>query len=111
MLGRIAPGLGHVSPTDFRSAFVIKDRAFHGKDILLEGDVIRLNADGSYGFEQQLDFNVKVRFLREGAIGKVVELLTIPLTTLLLDFDLGGTLADPKWRPDNLPKELFFIYD
>ena len=46
-----------------------------------------------------------------GVIAEVVQFVTSPLTALLLDFHLDGTVNEPKWRPQNLPKELFLITD
>ena len=31
--------------------------------------------------------------------------------TMLLIFQLSGSLNEPQWRPVNLPKELFLIFE
>jgi hypothetical protein len=110
MLARVTPGLGHATQTDFHAGFVFRDGAAHSRDIVLDGDLMRLLGEGDYGFDGSLEFNIKAKPTGEGVIAEVMTLITSPLT-FLLEFHLDGTLAEPTWRPQNLPKELFFIMD
>ena len=108
MLSRIFPGFGFAQQTEFSSSFDIRDRRVYSNNVKLEGNLISVSAEGNYAFDQSLDFDVKVKFLREGALAEVVQFLTTPLTKLL-EFHLGGTLDQPAWSPENLPKEIFII--
>jgi hypothetical protein len=111
-LSRIYPGLGFATQTDFQASFEVGDQQVFTDDARLEGTVLGLTAKGSYGLvKQDLEFKVEVRLLREqGVASSLVHLVTSPLSKLL-QFDLRGTLEQPRWRPDNLPKELFLIFD
>lgn len=110
MLSRLYPGLGFASQTDFRASYVIRDGKVHTEDAFLEGTVLSVSGQGDYAFTGKLDVNVQVMLLRSGLVANVLRIVTFPVTKLL-EFNLGGTLADPKWRPVNLPKELFLITD
>lgn len=109
-LSKIYPRLGFATQTDFTSSFVIADSKFHSEDAYLEGTVLSVSGVGDYSFDEKLDVKVQVKLLRKGAIAAVLRLVTFPVTKLL-EFHLGGTTKDPKWRPVNLPKELFLIFD
>jgi hypothetical protein len=57
---------------------------------------------GQLGFDGKLDFRVEAQFLRAWpGIGWIS-----PLIGKLLEYKVGGTIGDPKYRPVNLPKEL-----
>ena len=57
---------------------------------------------GQLGFDGKLDFRVQAQFLRAWpGIGWVS-----PIIGKLLEYKVGGTISDPKYRPVNLPKEL-----
>lgn len=110
ILSRIYPGLGFATQTDFTSSFTIADSRVRSRDIYLQGAVISATGDGYYYFDERLDVRVQVKLLRAGTIASVVRLVTFPVTKLL-EVNLSGTLADPRWRPQNLPKELFMLFD
>ncbi|MBU1910320.1 MAG: AsmA-like C-terminal region-containing protein, partial [Verrucomicrobia bacterium] len=109
-LTRLYPGLGFATQTDFRTNYRIKDGAFHTEDAMLEGAMLSLKGKGDYFFDQRLDVVVQVQPMRDGIVAEAVRLATSPLTKLL-EFKLAGTLREPKWRPLNLPKEMFLIFD
>jgi hypothetical protein len=110
MLSRIYPGLGFAHQTDLNATFVIRNLQVRTDDVKLEGGLLSLHAKGKYFFNEDLDFDVKVKPLREGVVAELVQFITSPLTKLL-EFHLDGTVREPKWRPENLPKELFLIRD
>lgn len=109
-LSKLYPGLGFVTQTDFDAEFVLRDGLFESEDIELKGDVLSLKARGTMTLDQRLNFWVQVVPLRSGLASDVVRLTTAPISKLL-EFKLTGTPASPKWRPVNVPKELFFIFD
>lgn len=110
ILSRVYPGLGFATQTDFTSAFTIADSRVRAENAFLEGTVISVSASGSYYFDERLDMRVHVKLLRRGPIASVLRTVTFPVTKLL-ELHLGGTLGEPRWRPHNLPKELFLMFD
>jgi hypothetical protein len=110
LLSRAAPGLGYFTQTDCVCTFRIEEGAIHSDDIRLEGDIISMRAEGSLEFDGRANMRVEIQLLRTGPIATLLRLLTLPITKLF-EFRMTGTLLDPKWRPVNLPKELFLIFD
>lgn len=106
-LSRVISGLGFATQTDFSSDFLVLDRKIHMPTAQIEGDIISLDASGQCGFDQTLDYEVRVKLLRnKTGVGKLVQFVTSPIFWLL-EFDLEGTLDRPEWTPRTLPKELF----
>ncbi|MCX6996859.1 MAG: DUF4340 domain-containing protein [Kiritimatiellaeota bacterium] len=110
MLGKIIPGLGYLSQTELTSSFTLRDQKAHTEDLRIKGSMLSLSSHGAYGFSGELDFQLQVQLLREGLTAELLRLLTFPVTKLL-EFRLIGTLAQPRWRPLNLPKEVFLQFD
>lgn len=109
-LAKIYPGFGFASQTDLSTEFVIADGAVCTDDIELQGNMLSIFGYGCYRFDGKLDFRVQVKLLRRSYPAYVVRFLTFPVTKLL-EFHLSGSVDDPKWRPQNLPKELFLMFD
>ena len=109
-LSRIYPGLGFAAQTDFTASFKIGNCRIRTDNAFLEGSVLSASGQGDYYFNEELDMNVQVQLLRAGIVASVIRAVTFPVTKLL-EFNLSGTLKDPRWRPVNLPKELFLIFD
>ena len=110
LLSKIAPGWGMASQTEFHSDFLIRNGRCETKDAMLEGSVLSIRVKGAYYFDQRVTFVVEVKPMRSGAVASLVRWVTTPVTRLLA-FKLTGTLSDPQWRPINLPKEMFLIFD
>jgi hypothetical protein len=107
ILGRLYHGLGMTRQTAFRTDYRVRAMDVQMENLQIEGDVYSLRADGHYTMNsKELDFDVEFQLLRDGVVGTVVRLVTRPLTKLL-EFDLEGSVDDPRWRPKNLPKELW----
>lgn len=111
-LVRIIPGMGSLMrQTDGQASFVIGDGKIHADEILVEGDVFSLVGKGDYALDGTLDFTVQVKLLRKDNLAAdVFRFVTQPFSKLL-EFHLGGTVAAPQWRPVNIPKEVFLIFD
>lgn len=109
-LSKIYPGLGFASQTDLETHFTIADGAVCSDDIEMQGNVLSIWGKGCCRFDGDLDVVVQVKLLRRSYPAYVVRFVTFPVTKLL-EFHLGGTIDDPRWRPENLPKELFLIFD
>jgi hypothetical protein len=110
LLNAVVPGLGLASQTAFLSNFNIEKGRAMTKDAMLMGSVISVRAEGAYYFDQRLKFIVEVKPLRKGDIAALLRFFMSPITKLF-EFNVSGTLKDPKWRPNNLPKEMFLIFD
>ncbi len=110
LLAKLVPGLGFAEQTDMTCSFTISNGAILSDDLILAGDVLSLKAYGDIELDGQLHLRAQVKLLRRGPIAGILRILTFPVTKLF-EFQLTGTLKEPKWRPVNLPKELFLIFD
>ncbi len=111
-LTRIIPGLNLLlRQTDARAAFCIENGRIHADEILIEGDVFSLLGRGDYYLDGTLDFTVQVKLLRQHTFAADVFRVVIYPVSRMLEFHLGGTLEAPCWRPVNIPKALFFMFD
>lgn len=109
-LARLYPGLGFAAQTDFHADIAIAEGRIRTDNAQLEGGAISLRARGYYGIENRIRMVAQVRPLRSGLIAGALRIVTFPLTRLL-EFDVTGTLEEPRWEPRNLPKELFLMFD
>jgi len=93
------PGVSSLlTQTDIRIPFEVRDGRVWFKDAQIEGDVLSLTADGSCGFDGDLDFEVQVRPLKQKSlIGSALRALTSPVSRLF-KLRLEGTVSHPKWK-------------
>lgn len=110
VLALLHPRFGYSMQTDFTATGILRDGRIYTRNAELAGTFLTMTGVGSYAFDRELDFTVRAQLLRDGSVASVFRFVTFPFTKLL-EFKLGGTLNRPKWRPVNLPKELFFIFD
>ena len=110
-LGKIIPGLSMVMrQTDARARFVIHDGKISANEILIEGDILSLRANGDYHLDGRLDFKVQITLLRQHTLlGSLVRIATMPVSKIL-EFELTGTLAEPRWRLAYMPRDIFSIF-
>jgi hypothetical protein len=106
LLGKLLPDFSAFAQTAAGGDFSIRNSRIHSKDIRLEGTVFSVKAEGSFGFDNTLDYVAEVQLLRGGMVASLVRLATMPVTRLL-EFRLGGTLSDPTWKPENLTLDVF----
>lgn len=106
LLGKLLPDFSAFAQTEAGGDFSIRNSRIHSKDIRLEGTVYSVKAEGSFGFDNTLDYVAEVQLLRGGMVASLVRLATMPVTRLL-EFRLGGTLSDPTWKPENLTLDVF----
>ena len=106
-LVKIIPGLDFLhSRTDLIAPLEIGDRKIKTDNTLSEGNVLSLQAKGTYDFDQDIDFKVKIRLMKSHTVvGKGLNFILLPVSQLL-EFKLEGTADEPTWRPVYLPKEL-----
>ena len=104
LLGRVYPRLGFAVQSDVRSEFTIAERKISSDEIRLTGNIISLRGWGNYHLDDRLDFTVQVQPLRRGFLVDAVRFVTYPVSRLL-QFSLDGTLSEPQWRMDPLPRD------
>jgi len=110
LLSGLYPGLGFAAQDDLHADFELRNGRLETRAARLEGALISMKAAGYYAFDGRLRFNVEVQLLRKGPLASVLRLITLPVTKLLM-FQLSGSVQEPQWRPTNLPKELFLIFE
>ena len=110
ILSKLYPGLGYLSQSEFMMPFALGAGKLKSDDISIKGSVISVKSHGDYQFGRDLNFQAQVQLLRSGILAETLRILTFPVTKLL-EFKLVGTLDEPRWRPVNLPKELFLQFD
>lgn len=104
LLKRIYPRLGLAVQSDGVADFTIENRHVASSDIRFIGNIISLRGWGAYSLDDELDFTVHVQPLRRGFLVDAVRFVTYPVSRLL-QFRLDGTLSEPSWRMDPLPRE------
>ena len=108
-LSKLFPGFGYSSQTDLTATVDIADGRVKSPDVRLFGNVVSIFMRGNMTFDRQLSFDVQVKPLSEGVFSKALQIISWPVTKLF-EFRLSGSLEDPKWRPNNLPKEMFLQF-
>ncbi|HUK81733.1 MAG TPA: AsmA-like C-terminal region-containing protein [Verrucomicrobiae bacterium] len=94
--------LGNTKATSVKATFTIANEAVSTDDMQVAAGAFTAEARGQLGFDGKLDFRVDAQFLRAWpGIGWIS-----PIIGKLLEYKVGGTVGDPKYRAVNLPKEL-----
>lgn len=94
--------LGKTKATRAQASFTITNQVVSTEDMQIAAGAFTASSRGQLGFDGKLDFRVQAQFLRAWpGIGWVS-----PIIGKLLEYKVGGTISDPKYRPVNLPKEL-----
>jgi hypothetical protein len=94
--------LGNTKATNAKATFTIEDEKVETTDLVIAAGVFTAESRGDLGFNGDLDFRVKAKFLRNwlgiGWIGQIIG--------EILEYKVGGTITKPTYQPVNLPKEL-----
>jgi hypothetical protein len=102
LFGIFSQILGTTKATSARATFSIADKTVRTDDLEIAAGAFTARSHGELQFNGKLDFRVQAQFLRAwpgiGWIGRILG--------QILEYKVGGTLADPSYRPVNLPKEL-----
>jgi hypothetical protein len=101
LLANKVPGVGFLVNQSSASAdFTITNGVFASDNIYIEGGFISLKAWGTYDIpKDNLDFTVRVQFLKNDSIGgMILHPITWPFTKLLLEFKAKGKIDDPDWE-------------
>ena len=101
LLANKVPGVGFLVNQSRASAdFTITNGVFASDNIYIEGGFISLKAWGTYDIpKDNLDFTVRVQFLKNDSIGgMILHPITWPFTKLLLEFKANGKIDSPNWE-------------
>jgi AsmA-like C-terminal region len=94
--------LGNTKATSVKATFTIANKVVSTDDMRAAAGAFTAEARGQVGFDGKLDFRVDAQFLRAWpGIGWIS-----PIIGKLLEYKVGGTIGEPKYRAVNLPKEL-----
>ena len=113
-LARHVPGVSSlVNQSSGSMDFSVENGILRTDNLVIEGDVFSMNGRGTCDLETEaLDFVMRVNFLKkESIVGRIAHLVTLPITKLLLEFKVFGTLDKSDWSyvniidkiTDNLP--------
>jgi hypothetical protein len=107
IMTRIIPGLNFVlRQTDASAAFRVEESRVVSKEIKINGSVLSLKGYGQCGFDKAIDFHAQVKLMKDNnMVAKLVRVVTFPLSKLF-EFRVRGTLAEPRWYPENFSKDL-----
>ena len=107
LMTRLIPGLDFVlSQGDASADFDLANGVAQTDNLRIEGDVLSLTGHGAYHVNDQLDFNVQVRLLKQNTlVAKLLKVLTYPLSKLF-EFRVRGPRGDATWYPVHFSSDL-----
>jgi len=94
--------LGKTKATHAQATFTIANQAIRTEDMEIYAGAFTAKSRGQLGFDGKMDFRVEAVFLKAWPPFGWIS----PIIGKLLEYKVGGTIHDPKYRPVNLPKEL-----
>ena len=102
VFGIFSEVLGKTKATQARASFTITNQVVRTDDMEIAAGVFTAKSWGQVGFDGKMDFRVQAQFLRAWpGINILSKWLGV-----LLEYKVGGSIGDPKYRPVNFPKEL-----
>ena len=105
-LAEYIPGVKNVvNQNTGKCNYTLEGGKFKTRDLLIEGDVFSIRAEGEYDIvKDDLNFVVSVTLLREQSlVGKyILHPLLWPFTKSLLEFKVKGPIDNPDWSFVNL---------
>lgn len=110
ILSRVYPGLGFAAQTDLRTDFEVDERRVQFEDLRIEGTVLSIRAWGYYDLNDTLNVRVQVQPLRRGFVVEAIRFVTFPVSRLL-QLRLRGTLDQPQWRIEAIPREWMELFE
>ena len=103
ILNSLAAGLGSTKITSAQCAYIVKDQSVKTDDLIVDAGAFTLRSHGKADFNGNLDFRVKLQFLR---LLPGFNLLWDIIIGNIFEYKIGGTLSAPNYRPVNLPSEI-----
>ena len=104
VLNSILPGVGKSRISGATATFRLTNSIVFTDDLELRAPFFRLAYRGKADFDGRLNARVEARLLRDAwVIGPLVSLIFSPLTKIL-EYEVTGTLGDPRLEPIYIPK-------
>jgi hypothetical protein len=108
LMARWIPGLSGIARQQEASAtFEIRDGAAHTKKLQIDGNVLRLAAEGRYRFDRHLDFDVHVTLAKKGLVRDILRFPIELLNETFFEIGLTGTTKEPNWYLKRFSRDLF----
>ena len=108
-LSRNIPGVAMIVDQSSGSMdFTIAESILTTENLRIEGSIFSIRGWGTYDIaNDKLDFTVRANiFRRSSLIGRVTHYVTLPFTSLLLEFKVFGSLGDPDWSYVNIIEKI-----
>ena len=104
VLNAIKPGAGNNRAREANASFIITNSVILTDDLLIHASGMRLNYDGTIGFDGRINGRMEAQLLRDmPGLGPLVSTVFWPVTKLF-EYKVTGTLAQPKSQPLFIPK-------
>lgn len=100
LLAEHVPGVDYIVNQSQASVdYTVSNGVLRTENFFIEGGLVSIKGWGEYDIpDDQLDFTVRVQFLKkESILGTIVHPVTWPFTKLLLEFKASGSIYKPKW--------------
>lgn len=105
-LDALVPGLGRSRVTSGQMTFVLTNGVLSSEDLECRASAMRLLYRGQMTLEGRLDAVVQAELLRDAwLVGRVLSLALWPVSKIF-EFQITGTLQDPKVAPLHIPRVL-----
>lgn len=107
VLNAVAPGLGNSRATDAVADFTITNGVIYSDSLRINTATTRLQYAGTVDLREHLNARVTAQLLHNvPGVGPVLSTLFYPVTKLF-EYQITGTLREPKREPVYVPKILF----
>jgi hypothetical protein len=109
ILNTVVPGLGNSRAKQGSGEFLITNSVISTKDLDIQATAMRMHFEGTVDFEKRINSRVEAELLRDlPGIGVVLSKILWPVTKIF-EYQVTGTLGDPKAEPlYMIPKVLLF---
>lgn len=105
-LDNLAPGLGNSRVTEGSAGFVITNGVIFSDDLEMRAPTMRLQYTGTVDLQGRVDATVQAELFRDTwLVGRIVSLALWPVSKMF-EFEVTGTLSQPKAEPLHIPKLL-----
>lgn len=109
LIAENVPGVKSITDqSNAKSEFTIVDGIVKTKHLEITGSFFSVEGKGTYSLpDDALDFSLIVGvFKKESLIGNVTRWVTVPVSRLLMEFAMTGSLSDPKWHRKGTIKKI-----
>jgi hypothetical protein len=109
ILNTIVPGLGNSRAKEGRATFTMTNSVIFSRDLEIVANATRLRYDGQVDFDGNVSARVEADLMRRvPGLGRLISTVFWPVTKLL-QYDVSGTLSEPKLEPANPISRIFTL--